>query len=131
MIAADTNVLVRLLTGDDPAQAESAKRLFSENEVLILPTVLLETAWVLSAAYEFKDTAIREAFGKLLSLGAVRIADEPGVRRAMTAWANGLDFADALHASLAMESGATLGTFDKALIRKSAKAGVRAKAVAS
>lgn len=129
MIAADTNVVVRFLTGDDPVQAAAATRLFSENKVLILPTVLLESAWVLSAAYGFKDAAIREAFGKLLTMRGIEVAEESAVIRAMSAWAHGLDFADALHASLAMESGASLATFDKALLRKSAKAGMDVRSV--
>ena len=47
MIAVDTNVLVRLLTGDEPEQAAAARRLFASEAIWIGKTVLLETGWVL------------------------------------------------------------------------------------
>jgi predicted nucleic-acid-binding protein len=42
MIAVDTNVLVRLLTGDDPKQTAAARSLFAAEPVWIAKTVLLE-----------------------------------------------------------------------------------------
>ena len=49
VIAADTNVIIRLLTDDEPRQTEQARRLF-ETETIFLPkTVLLEAEWVLAA----------------------------------------------------------------------------------
>ena len=51
MIAADTNVIVRLLTDDEPRQTAQARRLF-ETETIFLPkTVLLEAEWVLRRLY--------------------------------------------------------------------------------
>jgi predicted nucleic-acid-binding protein len=47
MIALDTNVVVRLLIRDDPAQADLAAQLVRGNQVLLTTTVLLETEWVL------------------------------------------------------------------------------------
>ena len=66
MIAVDTNVLVRLLTGDEPKQAAAARRLFASQPIWIAKTVLLETGWVLRSLYGFEQSAIREAFTKLL-----------------------------------------------------------------
>jgi len=57
MIAVDTNVLVRLLTGDDPAQTQRAVELFAQESILIPKTVLLETEWVLRYRYELAPTA--------------------------------------------------------------------------
>lgn len=51
MIAVDTNVIVRLLTNDDPHQTEKVARLMEGNSVFISKTVLLETEWVLRVAY--------------------------------------------------------------------------------
>ena len=51
MVAIDTNVLVRLLTADDAAQHRVALKLFSSNEKYIPDSVVLETEWVLRAAY--------------------------------------------------------------------------------
>ena len=54
MIAIDTNLLVRLLTNDEPQQAARAIQLFKSGaEIFIGKTVLLETAWVLRSVYEF------------------------------------------------------------------------------
>ena len=52
MIAIDTNVLVRLLLGDEPqAQVDAAQKIFSRTQsgeqIFISAFVLLETAWVL------------------------------------------------------------------------------------
>ena len=43
MIAVDTNVLIRLITRDDPRQAARAASLMQTEEVWIGKTVLLET----------------------------------------------------------------------------------------
>jgi len=47
MIAIDTNLLVRLLTNDEPQQAARAIQLFKSGaEIFIGKTALLETAWI-------------------------------------------------------------------------------------
>ena len=56
MIAVDTNVLVRLLTGDDLKQAAAARSLFAAGPIWIAKTVLLETAWVLRSLYGFEES---------------------------------------------------------------------------
>jgi predicted nucleic-acid-binding protein len=53
--AVDTNVLVRLLTWDDPQQGTAAKSLFAAGPIWIAKTVLLETGWVLRSLYGFED----------------------------------------------------------------------------
>ena len=47
MLAVDTNLVVRLLTNDEPAQAKRAAAAFAANEIYIAKSVLLETEWVL------------------------------------------------------------------------------------
>jgi predicted nucleic-acid-binding protein len=66
MVAVDTNVLVRLLTDDEPRQSAPARSLFANELIWIAKTVLLETGWVLRSAYGFEATAINDAFTKLL-----------------------------------------------------------------
>jgi len=41
--ALDTNVLVRLITGDDDDQRRLAEEAIATGDILLLPTVLLET----------------------------------------------------------------------------------------
>ena len=53
MIAVDTNVVVRFLTRDDEQQYEKSLKLFQEQDILILDTVILETEWVLLSCYNF------------------------------------------------------------------------------
>ncbi len=65
MIAVDTNVLVRLLTGDDHKQAAAARFVFENNPIWIAKTVLLETSWVLRSLYGFEESAILEAFTRV------------------------------------------------------------------
>lgn len=43
MLAIDTNVLVRLLVSDNPAQSKASPKLFASEDIFIPDTVLLET----------------------------------------------------------------------------------------
>ena len=97
MIAVDTNVLVRLLTGDDPAQAARAAALFAQEHVFIPKSVLLETAWVLRYSYELDAGTILSAFRKLLGLPHVSAEDRGTLIDALAWYENGMNFADALH----------------------------------
>src|SRR2546423_6095989 len=99
MIAVDTNILVRLLTGDDAKQEAAARSLFAADSVWIAKTVLLETGWVLRSLYGFDEGAIQGAFTKLLGLKNVQVEDEPSVAAALALIEHGLEFADALHLS--------------------------------
>jgi predicted nucleic-acid-binding protein len=96
MIAVDTNVLVRLLTGDEPAQAAAARSLFASGPIWIAKTVLLETGWVLRSLYGFEAGAIRAAFTKLLGLKNVRAEDESAVAASLALTAHGIELADAM-----------------------------------
>ncbi len=84
MTAVDTNVLVRLLTGDDVEQAAAAKSLFASRQIWIAETVLLETGWVLRSLYGFNEEAVRNPFVKLLGLKNVRVDDEVAVSAALS-----------------------------------------------
>ena len=125
MLAVDTNVIVRLLTADDPRQAATAARMFDAEEIRISKTVLLETEWVLRRGYKLGQTAIHRAFVDILGLDHVHVEDEPAVRRALILLASGLDFADALHlSSRSPEAG--FATFDRKLVQRATRAGVEA-----
>lgn len=53
MPAADTNVLVRLIIGDDPGQQARAEAVLAKDGPFWIPVVtLLETAWVLESYYQ-------------------------------------------------------------------------------
>lgn len=116
----DTNLLVRLLTGDDPQQFQQAKATFAQSDILIPTTIVLETEWVLRYAYKFDTVAIMDAFEALFGLPNVTLAEPNRVRQAMI-WANaGMDFADSLHLA-AVKPDQQFATFDKKLIAKAKK----------
>lgn len=121
MIAVDTNVLVRLLTADDPAQTSRAAALFEQESILIPKTVLLETEWVLRFCYGLSPAIVLAAFRKLLGLPQVTAEDCPALMRALDLFAVGMDFVDALH--LASSGGAeSFATFDDRLKRRAGQA---------
>jgi predicted nucleic-acid-binding protein len=117
VIALDTNVVVRFLTRDDPAQAIRAKALIETGAAFVPRTVVLETEWVLRTIYRFKRDAIAAGLTKLLGLPGVEIEDRPTVARALDWCRQGLDFADALHLASSVQAQA-FATFDRALQRK-------------
>lgn len=123
MIAVDTNVLVRLLTGDDPGQTKRAAELFRRENILIPKTVLLETEWVLRYGYQLSPPAILAAFQKLLGLPQVTLEDGPGIAEALTRYEAGMDFADALYLASGRAAEA-FATFDARLKKR---AGTQAK----
>ena len=121
--AVDTNILVRLLTQDDPAQAALARQVFAETTIVHIPvTVFLETEWVLRYSYGFGATEIAEALRKVLALPNVETTSSKTLRVALEDLAQGLDFADALHLALSPEESILL-TFDRSFARKATKMG--------
>jgi predicted nucleic-acid-binding protein len=122
MIAVDTNVVVRLLTGDDPKQAAAAKSLFAAGPIWIAKTVLLETNWVLRSLYGFDESAIRDAFTKLLGLMNVHAEDMPAMTVALAMTAHGIELADAMHLS-SRPPGVPFVSFDRSDIRRATRAG--------
>ena len=123
MIAVDTNVVVRLLTGDDPKQAAAARSLFASEPIWIAKTVLLETSCVLRTLYGFEKSAVQDALTKLLGLKNVHAEDELSVAAALALTAQTLEMADAMHLS-SRTPGATFVSFDKSFVQRAKRAGV-------
>jgi len=117
MIAVDTNLLIRLLTKDDPNQAKRAAKVMETNDIFIPKTVMLETEWVLWHAYGIDKGAIAKGFQKMMGLPNVSVEDQQTVFQAISWYESGLDFADALHLASSMKADGFV-TFDKAFIKK-------------
>ncbi len=117
MIGVDTNIIIRLLTGDDKKQFQKAEHIFSSEQIFIADTVLLEAEWVLRFAYKFKPDAIQQAMTKLLGLENVHVNNPENLSRVLQLYGKGLDFADAMHLMANIQQN-TLVTFDKAFIRR-------------
>jgi len=124
VIAIDTNVLVRIATNDDPAQARRALAVMRSDRVFVPRTVVLETAWVLRHAYGRDDAAIGRTLSTLAGIATVEIETRADVLRALGWHAAGMDIADVLHLA---SSGATtaFASFDRALAKAARKVGSR------
>ena len=124
MRAVDTNVLVRFFVADDPAQFRRARKVMEAGAIFIPKTVLLETEWVLRHAYGFTAADILRAFGALSGTSEVELEDPDTVLSALAWFAEGIDFADALH--MASRGSATeFLTFDKQLDSAARRAGIK------
>jgi len=102
----DASVLVRILTGDPPAQARRAARAIEAAAAggfsLIVPDVVLtEVAYVLSSL-GMARAAAADLLGRIIDLPGIEVADGVLLRDAVALWAEGRsDFADAHLAALA------------------------------
>ncbi len=115
MIAIDTNIIVRYLTGDHPDQSARARALVDNSPVFVPVTVLLEAEWVLRSAYGQEAADVARALRAFGGLPGVTYGDAPIVAEALDWVERGMDFADALH--LGMSGGSTkFMTFDKKFI---------------
>ena len=117
MIAVDTNLLVRILTNDDPVQARRAVKILKSDDIFITKTVLLETELVLRHAYEIGRSNIIIGFQKLLGLVNVNVEDLDSVYQAISWYENKFDFADALHLASSRRC-ISFATFDSFFIKK-------------
>ncbi len=120
----DTNVIVRLLVGDDPSQTAQAETLAREaartGEALLVPlTVLLELEWVLRARYRFSKDSVLGTLVKLLETRELEFQEEAAVERALFFYrSNKADFAECLHLGCAIaQDRLPLVTFDRQAAR--------------
>lgn len=123
MIGLDTNVLVRYLTQDDPAQAALATRVMEQDLSAARPgfisaIVLVETAWVLERLYKATREEILEIVSGFLGSPLIFIENRAAVIRAMTtARQHETGFADAVIAASAFTAGCdTMLTFDRGAV---------------
>ena len=121
-ITADTNVLVRALVADEPAQAAEASRVLREAASIAVPLpVLCELAWVLKRMYGFGIADIAAAIRSLLVAGHVRL-DRAAVEAGLALLEIGGDFADGVIAHQGQWLGGdTFVSFDRqavALLRE-------------
>lgn len=124
MIGLDSNILVRYLTQDDPAQSATATQVIERglniaNPGFVSVVTMAEVVWVLDRAYSFTDSEIAAAIEGMLQIEVLVIENEKEIFAAMVALKQGKGaFADALIAELGARAGCshTL-TFDKKALR--------------
>jgi predicted nucleic-acid-binding protein len=119
MRAVDTNILVRLITRDDPKQFPIAEA-FVEKGAWVSTVVLAETTWVLGTVYELGHDEIATVVEMLLSHEHLSLQDAEVVSVALDRYRDApvLGFTDCLVLEIARKAGhLPLGTFDKRLDR--------------
>jgi predicted nucleic-acid-binding protein len=114
MLAVDTNVVVRYLTADDPAQFARAAEIVEGDDTFIGLTVLLETEWVLRSIYRYEPAQVVLALRSLAGMPRVMLESPETVATALNWTTDGMDFADALHLSAAGQCDSFV-TFDRKL----------------
>jgi len=122
VIGLDTNVLVRYLTQDDPAQARRANAVVAaaleKGERCRLDSVVLcELVWVLRGAYECDKATVLDTLERVLATAQFDIGDKDLVRLALEDHRRGSgDFADYLIGHRNRDAGcASTATFDRRL----------------
>jgi predicted nucleic-acid-binding protein len=119
MRAVDTNVLVRLITRDDPEQAAAADA-FVSGGAWVPHLAIAEATWVLDSVYDRGPEAIATAVEMLLSHEHLTVQDPEVVAAAVIEFRKRppLGFSDCLMVEVARKAGHTpLGTFDRTLAK--------------
>jgi predicted nucleic-acid-binding protein len=101
MIGLDTNIVVRYLTHDNPAQAAAAAKaidsLSTDSPGFLSLIVIVELVWVLESSYRFKKAEIEQVLETLLRSKELVIEHAEIVWQALrTFHAARADFADCL-----------------------------------
>jgi len=114
----DTNVLLRYLLKDDPAQAARAERELERDErFLIDGIVLCELVWVLEDGYGFSRPAIADALERILATAQFEIESRDVALAALDDFRrSAADFSDCLIGRRNRSAGAgETVTFDRGL----------------
>lgn len=116
----DTNVLIRHLTGDPPAQARRARAFLAAAGELLLPDLIVaEVVYVLESFYEVERERVAELIRAVIGFPAVVVVDEPLLLRALEVYeVDRIDFAEAYLVASAEASGVnTIASFDRSIDR--------------
>jgi predicted nucleic-acid-binding protein len=113
-LTADTNVLIRAITQDDPVQGPIAKRLITEAElVAVTIPALCEFCWVLRSTYKIVHEDVAAAVRLLIASANVAL-DRPAAEAGLAVLDAGGDFADGVIAHGGQWlGGETFVSFDK------------------
>jgi predicted nucleic-acid-binding protein len=119
MRAIDTNVLVRLITRDDPRQVAAAETFIREG-AWISTLALAEAIWVLGTVYDLSPKRQADTIEMLLNHQQLVIQDAEAVTAALELFRSkpALGLSDCLMLHIARKAGhLPLGTFDRNLSR--------------
>lgn len=122
MLAIDTDLIVRYLTGDHPMQSPRARALIDGQLVFVAVTVILEVEWVLRSTYDYAPLEIARTLRAFGGLPTVEVEDAAIVSSALDLAEKGMDFADALHLGKSAHCEG-FATFDRKFIKAAKAAG--------
>ena len=127
-ITADSNVLVRAITGDDARQSKAAQvELANADVVAVALPALCELVWVLSQGYRIPAAEIAESIRRLMNSANVVMNRAPA-EAGLTLLEAGGDFADGAIAYEGRWLGAdTFVSFDKRAVKLMAAHGEPAR----
>jgi predicted nucleic-acid-binding protein len=127
-VTADTNVLVRAITGDHERQSKAAQAELAKAEVVALALpALCELVWVLARGYKIPPAAIADAIRRLVSARNVAV-NRPAVEAGLAQLEAGGDFADGVINHEGRWLGAdTFLSFDKQAVKPLAAQGEPAR----
>ncbi len=93
-VTLDTNVLVRLATQDDTAQAAKALQVLQNATLIAVPTpALCELVWVLLRGYRYAPAQVAQAVRTLIQVRHV-VCHTPAVLAGLAVLESGGEFAD-------------------------------------
>ena len=127
-ISPDTDVLVRLITGDDETQQRKAINALETAELVAISVyTLCELVWVLGGRYAIDRTDIAGAIRGILDMRNV-VANRPAIEAGLGLLDAGGDFADGV---IAFDGqwlgGETFLSFDKRAVKLLEKRGMPAQ----
>jgi predicted nucleic-acid-binding protein len=125
MIAIDTNLVVRYLTGDHPEQSSRAREIIDGQAIFVAVTVVLEAEWVLRSVYGYSGADVARALRAFGGLSTVTIEDSATIALAFDLAEKGMDFADALHLTKTAHCEEFV-TFDRKFLKAAQAAGFEA-----
>lgn len=118
-IFADTNLFLRYLTNDVPAQADAVEQLLqraSAREIVLVinSLVIAEIVWTLESYYGLARDSVKEKVLAILNTSGLEVVEGDLIVQAISWYADkGVDFIDAFNAAWLVKQGLTgIYTFD-------------------
>ena len=128
----DTNLFLRYLTNDIPAQADAVEQLLrraAAGQVVLITTslVIAEIVWTLESYYQLPKKDIQGKVLAILNTPGLEIAESDQLLQAMSWYVDqNVDFIDAFNAAWLLNQGlTTIYTFDRKHFSRLASLDVR------
>jgi predicted nucleic acid-binding protein len=118
VIALDANIVVRILTKDEPSQFAAALKLVEDNDVYLASASFQETGWVLIKRYGFNREAVVFGLRQFLGLPNLTVWNRQTAELTLALFQHGMEFGDAAQLASCNGAASSLATFDKAFARK-------------